>query len=204
MKTKRVTTVLKEVEGQRIRVSFWQPGGLLLIRVDDDLFTVAQMFQNSYLRFFDLQSKTENFGKVDLNECRILFTVAALANRRKGEKALLIREEEIIPFSVPLERYWIKPNVSFSGKIPWKGGNLVDMEGRHGSGGFDAPIVKGNLDAKTDRNIILTHELTNMQLYDDMLLRLRRYFEAGVNIDELKYEIFPDLEPVRPVTDTRC
>lgn len=202
MKTKKVGTVLQEVEGQRIRVTFWQVGGLLLIKVDEGLFTIAQMYPDTYLRFFDLRSEGEDFGSVDLNECQILFTVAALAIRRKGEKALLIQDDRIRASKVPMERLFINAHLSSTGKFPWRGGELVDTEGRPVNAGLDQTVLIENLDAKKDRDIILKAELTNMWTYEDMILRLDRYFKTGVNIDQLKYKIFPDLEPVGPVTDT--
>ncbi|EAO6613387.1 hypothetical protein G3C57_003115 [Salmonella enterica] len=48
------------------------------------------------------------------------------------------------------------------------------------------------------------YELVNMWGPDDLGDRLRRYFDTGINRDDLKFEVFPtlwnDRESLRPLT----
>ncbi|AZL71387.1 hypothetical protein EJA05_02840 [Pseudomonas oryziphila] len=84
------------------------------------------------------------------------------------------------------------------------GGRLVDLSGGDRVETYEAPVIKHDLSVVEDREIIEGHELVNMWGDEDLSDRLARYYDSGINRDDLKFEIFPglwnDREALRPLT----
>lgn len=88
--------------------------------------------------------------------------------------------------------------------FPFLGGKLIDL-GPSGNVGITlAPVIQEDLDLPKDRQIIENVELTNMWGNEDLSDRLQRFFDTGINRDDLKFEVFPglwnDRESLRPLT----
>ena len=66
------------------------------------------------------------------------------------------------------------------------------------------PALKEDLKLSKNRDVIEKYELTNMWGDEDLSDRLCRYFDTGINRDDLKFEVFPglwpDRESLRPLT----
>ncbi|AVD85489.1 hypothetical protein C4Q28_09310 [Pseudomonas sp. SWI6] len=89
-------------------------------------------------------------------------------------------------------------------KFSFYGGKLIDVGVGDNPETYGAPVIKHDLSVRDDRDIIEAHELTNMWGDQDLSDRLSRYYDAGINRDDLKFEIFPglwdDREQLRPLT----
>lgn len=64
--------------------------------------------------------------------------------------------------------------------------------------------LQHDLSPVNDKEIIEKYEITNMWGHNDLGDRLRRYFDTGIDRDDLKFEVFPglwnDREALRPLT----
>jgi hypothetical protein len=118
-----------------------------------------------------------------------------------------IRDKSVMPpDNLPIPPNWIKPNLNVgpgrTGTFAWRGGKLIRLQTDLDA--VNAPAIKPQLDVASDRETIESCELTNMWGDHDLGDRLRRYFDTGVNRDDLKFEIFPglwdDREKLRPLT----
>jgi len=189
------------VETKSVGKNYWQEGEIVVFPLDSDQSTYAQMLGTSHLRFFDLFFKSGHEKGADLNHVAILFTVPVLAIAKKGTKPKVVKNG-VVPSAKPLETTFIYPKMSFGrNSVPWLGGSLVDMTGIQGSGGWNAPVIKEDLNPSLDRSIILSNELVNMWSPEDLINRLMRFKESGVNVDQLKYKIFPDLKVIETPDD---
>jgi len=94
--------------------------------------------------------------------------------------------------------------LNFDGGFPFRGGDLIDIGTEGKIGTTLAPILKEDLALPQDRELIETYELTHMWSDEDLGDRLRRYFDTGINRDDLKFEVFPglwdDRAKLRPLT----
>jgi hypothetical protein len=196
----------------------WKSGGLLSIKLREGLFTIAQMLTSPLMRFYDISSKDGQWEHVDLNQvaslCRVMVASRLINKYLVHEK---IKNKTVIPSSRPFERYWIDPYApphpfypgyywARDGKnsFTFMGGRLIDLGPNEDLCVTKAPTVKENLQLPQDREIIEQYELTNMWSHEDLGARLIRYFDTGINRDDLKFEVFPglwdDREKLRPLT----
>lgn len=186
----------KVVELKSVGKNYWKNGGIIIFPLDNNISTYAQMMGTSHLRFFDCFFENKNVIAVDLNDFPVLFTVPVLAITKKGVKPKIVKNG-VTPSSKFLETFFIYPKMSFGGNsVPWLGGSLIDMAGIQGSGGWNAPVIQENLNPDHDRDVILSYELVNMWSPEDLVNRLLRFKNTGINIDQLKYKIFPKIKPL--------
>ena len=182
----------------------WQAHALVSIKLRDDLYTIGQMLASPTMKFFDIASKDGVWQAVDLNEVKPLFQgfigQVVLKHLTVGK----IKDKSIIASRIPAESLWLDAHINYDGGFVFKGGKLIDigLDGKIGT--TKAPVIKQNLQLPEDREIIEKYELTNMWGDLDLSDRLCRYFDTGVNRDDLKFEVFPglwdDREKLRPLT----
>ncbi len=181
----------------------WEENGLINIKLRDDLYTIGQMLISPTVRFYDIASKDGVWKAVDLNNVKPLFQAYALSASKKLAIGK-IKEKSVIPSRLPFSPLWIKPHTNYDGSFLWRGGKLVDVGTAGKIDDWQAPIIKQHLNLPEDREIIENVELTNHWSEQDLSDRLCRYFDTGVNRDDLKFEVFPglwdDREKLRPLT----
>ena len=190
----------------------WKADALVSLKLRDDLYTIAQLKKNSFIWCFDIHNTSGEWTDVDLNAVKPLFcvVVARVALRHLGAEK--IKRGVIPPANLPIPSQWLTPkhnpayattagDMSFA-KFPWRNATLVEDYPELGP--TRARVTKPKLDVDHDRAIIESCELDNMWGPDDLGDRLRRYFDTGINRDDLKFAIFPDLwddaEQLRPLT----
>jgi hypothetical protein len=157
--------------------------------------------------FFDIHNNSGKWTNIDLNTCTPLFCVpvgrVVIQHLVQGK----IEQKDVTPpKSLPIPPFWIKPKVNSADwkvdTFAWRAGSLIKLDPNVGS--VNAEVIKPELDVVEDRKLIETCELTNMWGDKDLSDRLSRYFETGINRDDLKFEIFPglwsDRERLRPLT----
>jgi hypothetical protein len=186
------------------------------MKLREDLYTIGLLRRSPYVWIFDIRTGTGEWKDVNLNHVRTLCCVAIVQSVMKNMVVGKIDPKNVVPPDyLPVPSYWIKPlnwmdltanptrtTVSGGNNFPWHGGKLIALDPDIGS--IDSPVVKHILDLNTDREVIESCELTNMWSDQDLTDRLCRYFDTGVNRDDLKFEIFPglwsDREKLRPLT----
>ncbi|EZP39092.1 hypothetical protein ACWYXO_06300 [Janthinobacterium aestuarii] len=98
----------------------------------------------------------------------------------------------------------MRPLVNFEGGFPFRGADLVALGTDCALDYSVIPALKEELALSASRDLVERHELTNMWGAADLSDRLCRYFDTGVNRDDLKFEVFPGLwmarESMRPLT----
>lgn len=182
--------------------SKFEKGTLLSLKLKEGLYTLAYVLKTSVMQYFDIQSKDGNWNVSEAKELKPLFkgcgvrSVKKIVDKKvKGDNYIFDKGDD--------EILWIRPKVnSDNNGFVFKGGDLVSE--KEGGDYVDAPIVKRNLTLPEDRELIEQYELVNMWGADSLSDRLIRYFEKGINRDDLKFEVFPglwnDREELRPLT----
>jgi hypothetical protein len=99
-----------------------------------------------------------------------------------------VRDRSVIPSSLPFQKLWIDAYVNFDGGFPFIGGKLIEVDPTKDT--TTAPIVKDWLLPKADAELIKKYELTNMWGADGLRKRLVRYFDTGIDRNELKEKVF--------------
>ncbi|MPS99494.1 MULTISPECIES: hypothetical protein [unclassified Pseudomonas] len=190
----------------------WKSGCFVVLKVRDGLYTVARMVGSAVLCVYDIFREEDFWGDIAWAEVKPLFYVFVGS---VVQKKMVVRKIEVEgvqeKFLVP-QRYWIDPYTSldkghFKGgreTFSLYGGRLIDVGDCERVETYGAPVVKHDLSVCEDRDIIESHELTNMWGDEDLSDRLSRYYDTGINRDDLKFEIFPglweDREKLRPLT----
>jgi hypothetical protein len=185
----------------------WKENSLVSLKLREDLYTIALLKRSPYMWFFDISYSHGNWENVDFDKPSPLFCVLvgrAVTQKLAVEKISDKFFESLKALAIPSQ--WIKPLDNTADwqvdNFPWRGGRLIDLDPEVGS--VDSPIVIPELDVRKHRDLIETCELTNMWGDQDLSDRLCRYFEAGVNRDDLKFEVFPglwsDRDKLRPLT----
>jgi hypothetical protein len=102
-------------------------------------------------------------------------------------------------------------------KVCFLGGKLVELaprtmalneptsnENKLQSDTYSAPVLIKNLTLPQHRKVLEELELTNQWSADSLCERLVRYFDKGIDRDDLKFQVFPglydDKEKLRPLT----
>ncbi|MDT8927060.1 hypothetical protein RBE51_30160 [Pseudomonas taiwanensis] len=190
----------------------WKVGDFLVLQVRDGLYTVANMVGKTVLCVFDVFRTEDEWSDVDWRKVRPLFQVfvGSVVQKKLGVRKFSVEgwgTDIVVP-----QRYWIKPYSVADGdhfkgggdKFSFYGGKLIDVGVGDNPETYGAPVIKHDLSVRDDRDIIEAHELTNMWGDQDLSDRLSRYYDAGINRDDLKFEIFPglwdDREQLRPLT----
>ena len=190
----------------------WKAGAFIVIELESGLFTVAQMIASAIMRFYDIKSDKDEWEDVSWPEVKPLFQVfvGTVVQRDLGIRKIAI--ESIASLHDNINPYWIKPYTSMdalhynatSNSFPFLGGKLIDLGIGNDRETTTAPVLKHDLSVSKDREYIEAYELTNMWGSHDLNDRLVRYFNTGINRDDLKFEVFPglwvDREKLRPLT----
>lgn len=176
-------------------------GTLFSIQLKNNLYTICYAAGIAERQFYDIKSLDGNWNHIKPIQLKPLFRVyvGKAMNSLAHEK---LNASEYIFDPNDTENLWIRPGTNIGAGFVFKGGDLVRVLPEHDY--FNAPIVKKHLKLPEDRALIEKYELVNMWGADDLKERLIRYFEKGINRDDLKYEVFPglwnDREELRPLT----
>ncbi|CAM4396142.1 MULTISPECIES: hypothetical protein [Lelliottia] len=191
----------------------WRKGDFVNIRLRDDLYTIGQMLTSPVMRFYNVFNNNGVWSDINLNNVDVLFRVFI----DRGVNTQLVTGEikvgAIVPCDIPDDPYWIKPYTltmdagHYMGdrySFPFLGGKIIHLDVNGGIGTTLAPVVKDDLVLPEDRELIEKYELTNMWGADSLSARLCRFYDSGINRDDLKFEVFPglwsDRDELRPLT----
>jgi len=191
----------------------WKAGDLVNIKLRDNLYTIGQMLISPTMRFYDISNTDGIWEDIDLNKVNPLFGAFVGNVINKYLVTEKIKVKSVISSNKPYESYWIKPyTLTMDRKyykgdrfsFPFLGGKIIDLGPDGNVSVTQAPVIKEDLTLPQDRELIEKYELTNMWGHEDLSDRLCRYFDTGINRDDLKFEVFPglwdDREKLRPLT----
>jgi hypothetical protein len=191
----------------------WAKDDLISIKLTEDLYTIAQMSTSPVMQFFDVKNSDGIWKDVDLNFADPIFRVFVGNVVIKNLAQETIKDESVIAKTKIDDHLWIKPyTLTMDGShykgdrfsFPFLGGKLIDLGLDNKRSVTSAIVVREDLALPDDREIIEKYELTNMWGHEDLSDRLCRYFDKGINRDDLKFEIFPglwnDRVELRPLT----
>ena len=166
----------------------WRKNDILSIKINSNLFTIAQMLEDPYLIFFRISNKDGSWTNIDLNTIPQLFSVAVARDFINNKIESILKEGVIYNSTIKLPQYWIRPKLNFSGGYPFKGGHLIALDPINGSS--NSPIIKKNLTLSEDKETIGKYELINIWGSEDLTDRLQKFFNLGIEEDSLKEKIF--------------
>lgn len=190
----------------------WKLGDFVVIKVRGGLYTVANMVGKTVICVYDIFRSEDNWDDLDWSQVQPLFQVFVGGGVQKNLMVRKLLVEGVSPEFLRLQRYWIKPYTvaepghfkGGGGRFSFYGGRLIDVGDTDNPETYDAAVIKHDLSIGDDRHIIESHELTNTWGDLDLSDRLARYYDTGVNRDDLKFEVFPglwsDREALRPLT----
>jgi len=167
----------------------WKEGDVVLLKLNEKLFTVGQMLTAPYMLFFQLDSTNGIISGVDLNEVPELFIVPVANNFLQARGIEKIKKGVIPKRSVRVPVLWIQAKLWPRGEFVWKGGDLVRIDPEKGDLGINNPIVKRDISAN-DRDTLEKYELTNVWTDHPLTPRLVVSIREGRNFDPLKEKIF--------------
>lgn len=190
----------------------WQEDALVSVKLRDGLYTLALLKRSPYAWFFDVKTERAEWATVDLSQLKPLFCVgivdAVLSKMvtHVVQARLIDPDAKSTPPKLAIPKLWIKPNQNTADwrvdNFAWRGGRLIELDPDIGS--VDSPVLKAHLEIEDDRPLIEGCELTNMWTDQDLTDRLARFFDSGIDRDDLKFEVFPglwnDRERLRPLT----
>ncbi|MFC0181027.1 hypothetical protein [Thorsellia kenyensis] len=191
----------------------WKTGDLVNIKLRDNLYTIGQMLTSPAMRFYDISNADGVWESIDLNQVKPLFRVFVGNVIKKYLITEKIKVKTVVPSHKPYEPYWIKTyTLTMDGEhykgdrfsFPFLGGRIIDLSPDGNVSVTRAPVIQEDLSLPQDRELIEKYELTNMWGHEALSDRLCRYFDTGINRDDLKFEVFPglwdDREQLRPLT----
>lgn len=163
----------------------WKPGKALLIELPGNLYTVGQMLFEPYVQFFAAFTDDPDVAQGSrLDTLDRLFCVPVVNEFVKTRCQALPTQAP--PLSEVPHR-WIRPLMRAG--IGFRGGDLIEFDPRVGRNGSEEPLI-ADLNAVEHRDIIDSHELTNIRGGDEFLDRLLMCHAHGRNIDPLKAKVF--------------
>ncbi|WP_268796886.1 hypothetical protein [Pseudomonas huanghezhanensis] len=167
----------------------WTEDGVVVVKICEGVFTLAQMRKNGLMEFFDVFRKNDNWEDVDLSKSKLIFCIFVAEKRLRSIFFRFLEKLEVRINTKPI----IKEMLSFE----WLAentytANLIELTDGYSSVG--ARLLKANLSVDKDLETIETHEFCGVIGDPEKLLaRLKFFHETGVNWDEEKKFIYPSL-----------
>lgn len=171
----------------------WAEGRVLVVKVDESLYTLAQMRKNGLMEFFNEFRSEDNWGGLDLNKSDILFCIFVAEKQLKSIFLRFLDDREVIHNVRPiinkmLSFEWVADGVYTA--------NLIELSSAYSSLG--GRTIKHNLSDKKDLDLIMSHEFCGVVGEPKKITdRLRFFYSHGVNWDEQKKFIYSAIE--RPI-----
>jgi hypothetical protein len=173
----------------------WHEDAVLSVRLRPDLYTLAQMRQNSLMQFFDLRSEDGSWADVDLTTVEPLFCVYVAERRLKPLLVAVVPPEDVQPNRRPT------PTLMITYRFSGDGDHQADLiELTDGYTSIGAEVVQEGLSIEDDLDVVYGHEYVGMFGDPEKLrTRLVRWFDTGVNWDDSKVHVFKGIQPPPPV-----
>jgi hypothetical protein len=179
--------------------AFWKINSVVSLKLEENLFSLAQMANHSaFMCFFDVFNETDSWKGTDLNKSKQLFCVPVgnIILKNLGQRR--VPADEVTPSAGPFPRYYIDPLDNSEGyrlrrEFMWRGGRLVDCGSNLETDPYYAETVVASLTIEKHREEILQYELVNMYGDKDVQMRLIGCRTKGENQNPMKKDLFPGL-----------
>lgn len=168
----------------------WVEDSVLVVKLDETLFTLAQMRVNGLMEFFNIFSASDDWRGCDLNSADMLFCIFVAEKRLKSLFVRGLEKEEVVVNHRPIPKQmlsfeWLAEDTYTA--------NLIELSDGYSSVG--GRVIKSNLSVNSDLDIINSHEFCGVFGDPDKLRsRLKFFHDTGINWDEQKKFIYPSLE----------
>lgn len=168
----------------------WVDDAVLVVEVDEGVYTLAQMREHGLMEFFDVFRTVDEWEDVDLNDRPILFCLFIAKNALKTLFLRCLTAGEVKVNQRPI----LKKMLSFR----WVSeglytADLIELSDSYSSIG--ATVLKPDLCPDNDLAIIEGHDFCGV-CGDPVKLqrRLRVYYNTGIDWDESRMFTFPALK----------
>lgn len=168
----------------------WQEGLVLSVKVEKDLYALAQMRNNHLLEVFNVFRTDDGWEGVDLNNVDVLFTIFVSIKNIKKIFSGVVSADAVVPNDRPVEKRMLSAIFGTPGNT---GAKLIDLSDSYSNIG--ARVIKDNLSLDNDLDLIYRYELCGMVGDPEKITaRIKTYRETGVNWDPSKEFLFPDIQ----------
>ncbi|WP_152645538.1 hypothetical protein [Pseudomonas sp. 10-1B] len=168
----------------------WQEGLVLSVKIEEGLYTIAQMRSNYLLEVFDLFRIDDDWRGVDLNSVDVLFTIVVSIKNIKRIFSSIVSDEFTVPNNRPAEKCMLSAIFGTPGNT---GAKLIELSEDYSNIG--ARVIKDTLSPDRDLALIHRYELCGMVGDPEkIILRIKNYRETGVNWDPSKEFLFPGIQ----------
>ena len=173
----------------------WVDDAVLVVEVNEGVYTLAQMREHGLMEFFDVFRTVDEWEGVDLNDRPILFCLFIAKNALKTLFLRCLTAGEVKVNERPI----LKKMLSFR----WVSEGLYTadlIQLTDGYSSIGATVLKSDLCPDNDLAIIEGHDFCGV-CGDPVKLqrRLRVFYNTGVDWDDAKHFIFPALKTPKAV-----
>jgi len=162
----------------------WKENAVVNVKLKDDLYTIAQMYQHPYMQFFKISNETGNWDGINLIDVPKYIFIPH--DKFFGKEHYVEKLKNIEPIEIVPPKYAIKtfPRPSLVEPVFRKDG-LYDS--------YNAKLIKDNLNPLEDEKLIRQYETVNLELNWNLKTRLIYFFETGEDISLSKLlRFYPD------------
>lgn len=168
----------------------WQEGLVLSVKVEEGLYTIAQMRSDYLLEIFDIFRFDDDWRGADLNGANVLFTIVVSIKNIKKIFSSIVSDGFAVPNNRPVERCMLSAIFGTPGNT---GAKLIELSEDYSNIG--ARVIKDTLSPDRDLALIHRYELCGMVGDPEkIILRIKNYRETGVNWDPSKEFLFPGIQ----------
>lgn len=168
----------------------WADGVIISIKINDELFTIAQVRGNHFLQFFNIKNKTGEWTGIDLNQEDPIFCIMVAEKKIKSIFFEEINPELVSPNLRPMPKNLISRHLWASGP---NRADLIEFTDDYTN---NPKIIISGLTIDRDLEVIHRYEYIGMVGDQDKIInRLLTFFDTGVNWDTSKAFIFPGIKP---------
>lgn len=168
----------------------WIDDAVLVVEVDEGVYTLAQMREHGLMEFFDVFRTVDQWEGVDLNKSPILCCVFIATRAVKKLFTRFTGTAEVKANERPILKNMLSFRWVSEGKYT---ADLIELSDRYSNIG--ATVLKSDLCPDKDLEIIEGHDFCGVHT-DPVKLqqRLRFFYSTGINWDDAKKFIFPALK----------
>ena len=165
----------------------WKENAVVNVKLTENLYTVAQLYQSTHVQFFKISNTTGKWDKLNLmNVPKYIFSFPDKHFCQEHFQEIL---KHVQPIEIAPPQYAVMSSLI-------KGKCLVEtvLKGKHKIyDSYNVKIIRKGLDSVQDENIIRQYEMIGMENSLYLKFRLVYFYETGIDIDISKLsEFYPE------------
>ena len=160
----------------------WKENAVVNVKLADSLYTIAQMYQEPYVQFFNVSNVTGKWDGIDLTG---IPTFVFLPHDKFFSRECYIEKlNKVKPIKITPPQYAIRTLPGRAMLVEPK----IYKNGKYDS--YNGKIIKERLDPVEDESIIRQYEMIDLELRWNLKTRLIYFFETGEDINLSKLNRF--------------